>query len=70
MTDENLLSKRDREVIAAAYEVDAAYCRSYPTRNPFVWFTFRLIASFLDERAKSIRRDRRMADSKKEMPRG
>jgi hypothetical protein len=49
------LTQRDREVIAAAYEVDAATCRRYPTRNPFLRFWFTALASFLETRAKSIR---------------
>ena len=49
------LSQRDREIIAAAYEVDAAMCRRYPTRNPFLRFWFSALAGFLESRAKSIR---------------
>lgn len=49
------LTQRDREVIAAAYEVDAAACRRYPTRNPLLWFWFRALSGFLESRAKSIR---------------
>ena len=49
------LTQRDREVIAAAYEVDAAACLRIRTRNPFLWFWFRALASFLETRATSIR---------------
>jgi hypothetical protein len=49
------LTHRDREVIAAAYEVDAAKCDAYPTRNPFVRLWFSALAGFLEMRAKSIR---------------
>jgi hypothetical protein len=53
--DPTKLTRRDREVIAAAYEVDAARARAIPVRNPFVWFFLRAVAKFLEERAKSIR---------------
>jgi hypothetical protein len=49
------LTRRDREVIAAAYEVDAATARRVPTRNPLVWFFLRAVARFLEQRAESIR---------------
>ena len=53
--DPTRLTRRDREVIAAAYEVDAARARSIPVRNPFAWFFLRAVAKFLEERAKDIR---------------
>jgi hypothetical protein len=53
----NEFTRRDRLVIAAAYEVEAEHCEKYKTWNPLAWYVSRAIALYLRERANAVRKE-------------